>query len=73
MKALVLLSLLLTACSNWGPTDRHLPVQTFAQGEPTEVTRYIVPGAMNFVYEFRLLDGTRCVTVRDAIACEWKQ
>lgn len=26
-----------------------------------------------YAYEFRLTDGTRCVTYSDAITCEWKQ
>ncbi len=44
---------------------------TIAKFEPPGTMRYDV--GSRYTYEFRLLDGTRCVTRGDAITCEWRQ
>jgi|KBSSwiStaDraftv2_1062776.scaffolds.fasta_scaffold495271_2 hypothetical protein len=45
--------------------------EPIAEFTPPAVMRYNV-GSYR-AYEFRLADGTRCVTIGEAITCEWQQ
>ena len=62
-QALILLGVFaLSACS-----AREPPKEVMLEQEQTYYTRRGTVG------EVTLKDGTRCVTFRDGITCEWKQ
>ena len=58
----LLLALALVGCSEQQPNPASInnPYVRYA-GTPR-----------SYAYEFRLADGTRCVTYSDAITCEWQ-
>lgn len=63
------LTLLLTTALLMGCDNRD--VSTDTENTPTVIV-YELPYSSNDAQEFKLTDGTRCVTFSKSITCNWK-